>query len=370
MRLAYVVELDAYQSSGVLTKITTQVRIWNKLGAESKLFLISKPPGRSKRYAPAVNTNISWIHYNSFINFVTKLSGKKQNYLNKIFTTLSVKRELEEYQPDVIYYRFGIWFPGQLFRFERIPVVIELNSIDLDEYPYYDKLTQLINRTMRNRLLNRADGFCSVTEEIDKSVALTCVPSLVIGNGIEMSPNRATKIITKNQRAQLIFVGSSDSEWHGADKIVDLAKTLHDYDFHIVGPIMSSKFYDKDITNNVYFHGFLEADELSLLYKTIDIAIGTLALHRKKMEEASPLKVREYVAHGLPVVVGYLDTDLQGKSFILNIGNYENNVNDNAKRISDFVEYWRDKKIELDPDSIDMHKKEKQRIEYFRTFLK
>jgi hypothetical protein len=41
-----------------------------------------------------------------------------------------------------------------------------------------------------------------------------------------------------------------------------------------------------------------------------DIGIGTLSLYKKKMEEAAPLKVRSYLAKGIPVVIGYKDTDL------------------------------------------------------------
>ena len=109
---------------------------------------------------------------------------------------------------------------------------------------------------------------------------------------------------------------------------------------------------------------------LGELYKKMDIAIGTLALHRKKMEEASPLKVREYVAYGLPVIIGYIDIDLNNEEFILNIGNYEENVVESIDAIVKFIESWKNKVIDLDISRIDMNKKEKQRLKFFSGFVR
>ena len=38
------------------------------------------------------------------------------------------------------------------------------------------------------------------------------------------------------------------------------------------------------------------------------IGLGSMAFYRNKMFEACPLKVREYVASGLPVILPYADT--------------------------------------------------------------
>ena len=40
------------------------------------------------------------------------------------------------------------------------------------------------------------------------------------------------------------------------------------------------------------------------------LAVSTLALHRKQMRQACALKTREYVARGLPFVIGHEDPDL------------------------------------------------------------
>jgi hypothetical protein len=42
----------------------------------------------------------------------------------------------------------------------------------------------------------------------------------------------------------------------------------------------------------------------------MNLAISTMALHRKRMTEACSLKTREYTARGIPFVLAYEDPDL------------------------------------------------------------
>ena len=66
-----------------------------------------------------------------------------------------------------------------------------------------------------------------------------------------------------------------------------------------------------------------------------DVAIGTLSLHTKQMEEACPLKVREYLAWGLPVIIGYKDTEFPAPdtAFLLQLPNNPTNVHDHLDQI-------------------------------------
>jgi len=68
---------------------------------------------------------------------------------------------------------------------------------------------------------------------------------------------------------------------------------------------------DLKIGDNVYFHGPIYGKEIDRIFDSTHIAIGTLALHRKQMKQACPLKVREYTARGIPFVIAYEDVDLE-----------------------------------------------------------
>jgi len=45
-----------------------------------------------------------------------------------------------------------------------------------------------------------------------------------------------------------------------------------------------------------------------------DVGVGALALERKNMREAQPIKTRHYLGSGLPVIIGYQDTLLDESS--------------------------------------------------------
>jgi glycosyltransferase involved in cell wall biosynthesis len=210
-----------------------------------------------------------------------------------------------------------------------------------------------------------------VTHELQKSDSYNqiCNNSIVISNGIPIHDFK-TLPTTDNQNPVLSFLGTSNFIWHGIDKVVEMAKLLSDHKFYIIGP--SIKKHISSVPENVTFTGFLEYDEYLTHLKKTDIAIGTLALHRKVMNEACALKVREYLALGLPVILAYDDTDfLDDTSFILKLPNSENNIVPNIDLIKRFINSWVNKRVSKDLIShIDIREKEKKRLELFHRIIK
>ena len=79
------------------------------------------------------------------------------------------------------------------------------------------------------------------------------------------------------------------------------------------------------------------------------------------------MKVREYLAVGLPIIIGYKDTDfLDGAPFILSLPNCEDNLVDGIERIELFVESWQGKRVNRALIShLGADIKEAQRLEFF-----
>ena len=75
MRIAYVVEFNAFKNSGVLKKITSQVSIWEKMGVDYKLFLISRLPGKGNIPASLLNNIEVNIYYSEILNYIYKWTG-------------------------------------------------------------------------------------------------------------------------------------------------------------------------------------------------------------------------------------------------------------------------------------------------------
>jgi len=120
-------------------------------------------------------------------------------------------------------------------------------------------------------------------------------------------------------------------------------------------------------------HGFLDEEAYLPLVARAHAALGTLALHRKRMREACPLKLRRYLAYGLPSVIGHLDTDFADATrwFLLRLPNTETNVRDHQSQITAFVEAVKGRRVARNEveDSISAAVKEARRIEFFERVL-
>ena len=104
------------------------------------------------------------------------------------------------------------------------------------------------------------------------------------------------------------------------------------------------------------------------------ICIGTLALHINNMIEACPLKVREYLAHGFPVIIGYKDTAFLNNTsdFILELDFSNDEVAEHhIQKIKEFVESKKNrivKKEEL--STTDIYSLEEKKINFIKNLLK
>ena len=102
----------------------------------------------------------------------------------------------------------------------------------------------------------------------------------------------------------LVFVASRFSPWQGLDVLFEsILTTAVDFTLSIVGDHCGE--YTED--SRVIYHGNQEHSELESLYAEATLGLSCFALHRKGMKEACPLKVREYLAYGLPVYGSHLD---------------------------------------------------------------
>lgn len=99
-----------------------------------------------------------------------------------------------------------------------------------------------------------------------------------------------------------VFCGNG-YPWHGLDTILSLIKQTPNVFLIIVGP------YDgaTQLPENALLAGKLSTDTLYSLYKICDFAISTFRWDMLGIHEGSPLKTREYLCFGLPILVNYYD---------------------------------------------------------------
>lgn len=356
MKVAVLLHWNEGEKSGVFKKVVTQIRMWSSQGISVSLHLVSRNFLLDVWQRHLKEIPMTFHHYNC--NPITRIRAWRQ-------AVKAVKAQ----RPNIVYHRYDLYMPALQSLFRTFPLILEINTNDLREYCLTKGLRCWYNRFTRALLLRGAAGLVFVTHEL---AGLPCFaryrkPFVIIANGISLDdypllppPN--------NDEPRLIFLGTDGQPWHGVDKVIRMAKHFPQWRFDIVG-IRRERL--NQVPHNVSVHGPRDRLAYEPLLAQADVAIGTLALHRKGMNEACSLKIREYLAYGLPVIIGHKDTDFpRGAPFILELPNTEDNVESNIAKIEDFVYRWKSQRVPRSSIShIDIQVKESQRLAFFRNML-
>lgn len=347
MRIAFVARWNAGHESGILKKIVTQVGAALAAGHDARLFLLSADP------APE-----GLIHVPAEV-FITGRIWQREWRMARL------ARAVNAWAPDVVYLRYESHFFGLEWVARRYPTVLEVNTDDLAEYPLYlPRYRWHYHRATRGRLLSHAAGFVCVTRELAGRFGGPDATAVVISNGIDLSafPEPGPPRHATDGRTRLVFLGAPGSPWHGVDEIVAAACNAPDWQVDLIGWTDST-----GLPGNVRAHGVLTYEQYRPLLAEADVAIGSVGIYRRPgMNECSPLKLREYLAHGLPVVIGYHDTDFSSPvPYVLQIPNEPGSMARSIVKIREFAARWRGKRVaRADIMHLDAKTKEAARLEF------
>lgn len=147
------------------------------------------------------------------------------------------------------------------------------------------------------------------------------------------------------KKVRVFFAGTNGTKlpssyhWHGTDKIIDFARSSQEsVQVFIAGEDIVDT--DASLPPNVILLGSVSSVMLDSLSKHVDVAFGTMALHRKGLNEASPLKLLHYIKLGLPVVFAHQFTNIptayQSSAF-LQLQNNERNLVTQYREVVDFL---------------------------------
>jgi glycosyltransferase involved in cell wall biosynthesis len=328
MRIAYLCYLSTTSDSGVSAKIGSQLTVWRRLGHEATLYCAARQaPGHT---GPGAAFRA--------LERVEREAGAAIEVFATARERVSSMARLEgaviRSSPDVVYLRYDLFTPPPVRLLGRVPTVVECNTDDVEELRLRSRAARIYNRASRRAVFGRSAGIVFVTHELAASAHFTRFgkPALVLGNGIDLD-SIASLPPTRNEEPQFAFLGEPNP-WQGIDRVVALATALPQTRFDLVGPTRV-----EGAPPNLQVHGVLGATEYREILARCDVGLGTLALYRKGMAEASPLKVREYLAHGLPTIIGYEDTDFVGADpwFLERLPNTDWHVGDHLERIYGFA---------------------------------
>lgn len=360
MRIAYVsLHWPRTRNSGVGKKIQAQLAAWNARGHEAHLFM------HTSQYEP--QSDLIEGDYFSY-----RTAGKLKTEINRIAAMQHMLEAIRRFRPDIIYLRYSIYVYPAHRLMDIAPVVEEINTNDLTQHEGLGAIYSLYNRLTRGIFLHRVRGLVTVSRELSVSSAFAPYrkPTRIIANGclLDGFPQLPAP---SNKIPHLVFIGNPGYLWHGVDKLIGLACRLPDVHIDIVGYDQLPGF--ELLPDNLTLHGYLSAQEYQHVLASADVAVSSLALHRVQLEEASPLKSRECLACGLPLIVAYADTDLDDTDcdFLLKIPNKEDNIQTHAQPIRDFAYRMRGRRADREflKKYIDADQKEAMRLSFFEELL-
>lgn len=334
MRIAYLGQMaDVSAENGISKKIATQAGAWCSAGHNVGYFSLTP--------STQVWSGLGGIS----VELVTR--GKLGQ---RLFRSLQLVDRIRAWKPDVIYFRYAYHSAGFPGLFREIPTVAEINSDDRTEYPLTLSPAKLAyHRLTRSRILTTVSGFVAVTHELGTRFATFGKPTEVIANAItldEFTP--APPAPTSPMR--LVFVGTAGTPWHGLERIAELARLFPEIAIDIVG--CTTRDWQQ-VTGRaesppaqLKFHGPLPRADYEPLLHGATAALGSMALFKNQMEEACPLKVREYLAFGLPIIAAYRDTDIPDDAeYFLRLPNDATPLAQHRERIAAWLESWRQHRV-------------------------
>ena len=358
MRIAYLMHFFPGEVSGIWVKIRDQVDAWVNEGHDVRMFMLAAESGPTVS-TTALPVQLTVAYHSSNVDQVRKLA--------------KLRRSLDNWAPDVVYYRFDLFIPGLGRIARKYPTVVEVNTDDIGESASSTARRYFYNRLTRAWGLRSVSGAVFVSGETARrrhfEKPLSGKPVAVIGNGVQLS-RYPLPVPPSNPEFRVVVLAGGVYAWLGVDKMLWLAGEVPQWRFDLIG------ISDTDLTNfqvpgNVIPHGLMPGEAYGPILERADLALSVLSLYKLGMNETSSLKMREYAAYGIPTVMGNGDPDFPDDCrLILRLPNTPDNVHAGLQRILDFAAAVKGQRIpRSEIRHLDTREKERKRLSLFATVL-
>ncbi|MEA5447245.1 glycosyltransferase family 4 protein [Leptolyngbya sp. CCNP1308] len=227
-----------------------------------------------------------------------------------------LRAELERIGPfDLIYERYSLWSYSalELARATGTPALLEVNAPLIDEQAQHRGLVRRdLAEECAHRAFHAASGLIAVSAEIKAYLAGWGVGDRVtiIPNGVNHHRFTQARLGVRSHSAFTVgFVGSL-KPWHGLTHLVNAFDRLHQRvpraRLLIVGDgperaSLEAELAERQLTPATRLTGAVSPEQIPALLAQMDVAVAPYPASTDFY--FSPLKVVEYMAAGLPVVV-------------------------------------------------------------------
>lgn len=329
--LYYIAIIGSSQSLGIIKKITGKIKILNELGKKTIGILLV----HQEDFNLEDEENIHFLTYSSLdyeSAFKKTTAFLEQNITNEdqiLFRyPLACKNTLKILQK----FPNRIWFEHNTKETEELKN--NFKKLTLRDWAYMFKhlyfsdywgnVMFLYNeKKYASQVFKLAKGGICVTDEIalyESERLNKKYKTFTVGNGIlveEIPLN--PEIVYDKKHLNLVMVSSTANDWHGIDRLV---KGLANYNglcvvqLHLIGNYTANikdlvKKYK--LEKNIIFYPKTFGTNLFKLMNEMHIGIGSLGMHRIPLKQGSVLKVKEYMAMGMPFIIAHDEIDLIDK---------------------------------------------------------
>lgn len=186
---------------------------------------------------------------------------------------------------------------------------------------------------------------------------------ITITNGAVNPSDELAEGWQRSGRLRFLAVGTV-AHWHGLDRLVHaLSISPREASLAIVGDgpeitRLRSLVARLRLQQRVSFAGALRGTALEDAYRNADVAVGSIGEHRRGRFTLSPLKTRDYLWRGLPVIYSGDDPDLDDTPFVLRLPDDDSPVDIDA--VAAWLAYLR----QGSTTAQDIHEFAQQRFDY------
>lgn len=171
--------------------------------------------------------------------------------------------------------------------------------------------------------LHRCAGIIAVTPEIadyERCRGLRPnAPAHIYPNGTLAEDDQIQSDDRVGDIPVLLFVASHFVPWHGLDRLLQAARSCEQpFVMHVVGEVGAVDLQSAERDPRFVIHGMLDRAGISRLISESWLGLSSFALDRKQVTMACTLKVREYLASGLPVYANHADVFDNGFQYYIN----------------------------------------------------
>ena len=315
------------KASGEAKKAHMQVNALNQLGIVSEIYI-------HNQYIPLYKLRIRLPGYKAY----------NKRFIDDFL--LFLKRK----SIDVVYIRKHL-IDSSFLELARGIKKLGIKIIyEIPTYPYDKEWSNIVDWPLLWREVRYRNKICGL---VDRVVTYSCdnqifgVKTIKSSNGIETDSIPIREEHPEND-GELVLLGVAAVEkWHGYDRIIRGIARYYEKNnqkkvtFIIVGEGAELRKLRKlsrnlEVDRYIQFTGSLHGKQLDQMFNKADIGVGSLGMYRIDLYNGYTLKLREYMARGLPFIYAYNDKLIEstGCKYCLKFENTNEEIDIN--RIIDF----------------------------------